>query len=405
MKQTRKDFPIFNNHHHLVYLDNAATTQKPQIVIDTIKKFYENSNANIHRGIYTLSQNATEQFEQTRQKIKTFINAQHASEIIFTSGTTEAINLVATGWAKKHLQKGDIVVLSEMEHNSNIIPWLHLRDEIGINVLFLPITTNFQLKYHLPFSQKIKKQIKLIAITHASNVLGTINPIKKMVDYFHKETPNAKILLDAAQSIAHIPMNVQHLDIDFLSFSSHKLFGPSGVGVLWGKQQIIETMDPLLFGSSMVTQVTQQKIFFADSPYKFEPGTQNIEGVVGLGKALDYLTIKGMEDIQTYERQLTEYALKQLHKIKQITLYGQATSTNRLGIFSFSIPPLHSHDVAEIFNREDIAVRSGHHCAHILMQRLQTREAIRASLAFYNTKKDIEALIAGIHTVCKVFSL
>lgn len=379
-----------------MYLDSAATSQKPRIVINAIKGFYEKHNANIHRGLYDLSQRTTELFEQTRKKVAEFIGGDDPREIIFTSNTTESINLVAEGWAKKFLKKDDIVVLSEMEHNSNVVPWLRLQEEIGIKLFFLSLTNDGRLDY-----SKIPEQAKLITLTHASNVLGTINPVSEL----RKFAPEAKILIDAAQSIPHLPIDINKLDCDFLVFSSHKLFGPSGVGVLWGKKQLLEQMDPLLVGSHMVKKVTKEKAVFADIPDRFESGTRNLEGVIGLGAAVDYLQEIGMKKIQQHEKELTKYALEKLQKISGLQLFGPRETKERLGIFSFSVGNVHPHDVAEILNRSQIAVRSGHHCAHVLMQSLGVPATVRASFSIYNTKEDVDQLVAGIEKVKKTFKI
>jgi cysteine desulfurase/selenocysteine lyase len=384
------------NNSSLVYLDSAATAQKPQSVIDAVKNFYEKYNSNIHRGLYDLSQTATDLFENTRKKVADFIGADDSAEIIFTSNTTESINLVASGWAKKFLKKGDVVVLSEMEHNSNIVPWIRLREELKITLIFLSVTNDGRLDF-----SKIPPETKFIALTHASNVLGTINPIETL----RKFAPNAKILIDAAQSIPHLPIDVKALDCDFLVFSSHKMFGPSGVGVLWGKKELLETMNPLVVGSHMVKKVTKEKALFADIPDRFEPGTRNLEGVIGLGAAIDFIQKIGIKNIQQHEKELTTSALEKLQAINGLHVFGPQDTENRLGIFSFSIGHVHPHDVAEILNRSGIAVRSGHHCAHILMQSLGVSATIRASFSIYNTKEDVDKLVIGIEEVKNVFSM
>ncbi len=427
MKNIKKDFPILENYPDLVYLDSSATSQKPHVVIDAVRNFYEKNNANIHRGIYDLSQNATEMFENTRKKIANFIGASTDNEIIFTSSTTDAINLVAYGWARKNLKQGDIIVLSEMEHHSNIVPWMRLRDEIGVEIVFLPIDPKGRLDYASssfwqatlgarPESQNERdagqasmtllfKRIKLIALTHVSNVLGTINPIAEIVSYFKQNGSDAKVLVDAAQSLPHLPIDVKKLDCDFLAFSSHKMLGPSGVGVLWAKKALLEEMDPLLVGSHMIKKVTKNTVSYADIPEKFEPGTRNIEGVIGLGVAIDYLQTIGMDEIAKHEKELTEYALEMFAKQTDVTLFGPATSENRIGVFSFAVGNVHPHDTAEILNRSQIAVRSGHHCAQPLMQCLGVSGTTRASLYIYNTKKDIDTLIIGIEEVKKTFKI
>lgn len=406
----KQDFPIFTHHPDLVYLDSSATSQKPQVVIDAVRRFYETQTANIHRGIYDLSNEATEAFETARKKVGTFIGASSADEIIFTSGATESINMVAFGWAKKYLKKGDIVVISEMEHHSNIIPWLRLQEEIGIKLVFLPVTDDGVLEYKAFDTPDTSDtldtlKIKLISLTHVSNVLGTINPLETIIPYFRNIAPDAKIMIDAAQSVSHLPIDVKRLDCDFLAFSSHKMFGPSGVGVLWGKKTLLEAMDPMLVGSHMIKKVTKEKAAWAALPDRFEAGTRNIEGVIGLGAAVDFISKIGMETFTKENNKLTTYALKKLQAVSGITIHGPKTVENRLGIFSFSVDTVHPHDVAEILNRHHIAVRSGHHCAQVLMDRLGVSGTTRASLSMYNTEKDIDLLVEGIEAVKRIFSI
>lgn len=403
MKNVKQDFPIFQNHPKLVYLDSSATSQKPQPVIDAVTKFYEFSNSNIHRGIYDLSQQATDMFENLRKKVADFIGASSEKEVIFTSSTTESINVVAEGFAKKFLKPGDIIVLSEMEHHSNIVPWMNLKNKIGIEVIFLPITSEGRLDYK-KFSGDFSK-VKLIALTHVSNVLGTINPIAEIVEYFKQNGSDAKVFIDAAQSIPHLAIDVKKLYCDFLAFSSHKMLGPSGVGVLFSKKELLEFMDPLFVGSHMIKKVTKDSVSYADIPEKFESGTRNIEGVIGLGAAIDYLQSIGMEEIEKYEKGLTEYALEMFAQQNAVTLFGPKTAENRIGVFSFAIGNVHPHDTAEILNRSHIAVRSGHHCAQPLMQCLGVSGTTRASLYIYNSKQDIDMLMQGIDLVNKTFKI
>lgn len=404
MKNIKRDFPIFAKNPKLVFLDSAATSQKPQIVIDTVSEVYKKYNSNIHRAVYDLSQMATDAFENARAKVAKFINANDSSEIIFTNNASEAINLVAYGWAEKFLKKGDVIVTTEMEHHSNIVPWLRLREKIGIKIIFLPITKDYRLDYK-NFDKKLAAKIKLVAITNASNVLGTINPLNEIIPYFQKIAPKAKILIDAAQSIPHLPVNVKKLTCDFLAFSSHKMLGPSGVGVLYAKKQILEDMDPMLSGGHMIKKVTKEFATWADVPDKFETGTRNIEGVIGFGAAIDYLQRVGMKNIEKYENQLTAYALKKLNKIKNFKLFGPKDAKNRLGVFAFAIGDVHTHDAAEILNRSHVAVRSGHHCAQLLLEYFGAMGTTRASLYLYNTKEDIDKLIEGIEDVKRVFHI
>jgi len=394
------DFPIFKNNPELVYLDSAATSQKPETVTNAVRDFYEKYNSNIHRGIYTLSQTATDMYENAREKVAKFINANSKEEIVFTKNTNESINLAAVGWAKKFLKKGDIVVLSEMEHHANIVPWLRLKKEIGIEIAYLSIDKDFKLNF---FYLKEIKKIKFVALTHASNVLGTVNPIKEIIAYFKTKNPDIKFLIDAAQSVPHLQTDVQELGCDFLAFSSHKMLGPSGVGILWAKKELLLQMDPLLVGSHMINTVTKENVIWADIPDKFEVGTANIEGVIGLSAAIDYLTAIGMKNIEIYEKELTSYALEKFNKSNDVKLFGPKNLESRIGVFSFAIGNVHGHDAAEILNRKHIAVRSGHHCAQPLMKVLGVSSTARASLYLYNTKEDIDKLFDGIEEVKKVF--
>lgn len=397
----KSDFPIFTAHPDLVYLDSAATSQKPQPVIDAVTDFYTQANANIHRGIYDLSQQATKAFEDVRQKTARFIGAAEPSEIIFAANATEAINYVAYGWTRKNLKRGDIIVTSVMEHHSNFVPWLKLKEELGIELVTLPIDQEYRLDYKidLDFSR-----VKLIALTHASNVLGTINPIADILAYFKQRGASAKLLVDAAQTAPHIPVDVKKLGADFLVFSAHKMLGPTGVGVLYAKKDLLDAMAPLITGSHMIESVTSDQATWAQAPDKFEPGTRNIEGVIGLGAAIDYLTGTDMSKIEAHERNLTAYALEQF-SARGVKLFGPRGSKERLGVFSFAIDNIHPHDVAEILNRSGVAVRAGHHCAQPLMQALKVTGTTRASTYLYSTREDIDKLMNGIDEVKKVFNV
>lgn len=400
----KKDFPIFQTYPEFVYLDSAATSQKPQTVIDAVSDFYISKNANIHRGIYRLADAATNAYEQTRIKVSKFINAESEKEIIFTGNTNQSINLVVQGWAKKFLKEGDIIVISEMEHHANIVPWLRLQQEIGIKVFFLPITSDYRLDYTKILDADVKK-IKLVALSHASNVLGTINPIEEIVVFFKKNAMHAKILIDAAQSVPHFPVDVQELGIDFLAFSSHKMLGSSGVGVLWAKAELLEQMDPVFVGSHMVKKVTKDDFSFVNLPDTFEVGTGNLEGVVGLGSAIDYLEKIGFENIYNQEQELINYVLERFKTVPYIKLYGAQNDDNRLGIFSFNIQSAHPHDIAQIMDSFGICIRSGHHCAQPLMQVLGVNATARASFYIYNTKEDVDRLLEGITLVKKTLKI
>lgn len=395
----KKDFPIFKNYQELTYLDSAATSQKPQIVIDTVTEFYIKKNANIHRGIYKLAEEATATYEATRDVVARFIGAKSRNEIIFTSNTNQSINYVAEGWARKFLKKGDVVVLTEMEHHANLVPWLRLKDEIGIEIVFLPINEEGRLIISVPAN------VKLLALTHISNVLGTINPIDDIIRQFKKRNPEIKVLIDAAQSIAHLPIDVQTLDCDFLTFSAHKMFGPSGVGVLWARQALLENMNPVIVGSHMIKTVTKEKVVYADVPEKFEAGTGNLEGVAGLRAAVAYIQKSGFETIMKHDAALTAYGLEKLTSLPYLKLHGPKTSENRIGIFSFEIPGIHPHDIAQVLDSHNVAIRSGHHCCQVLMKRLGVPATARASVSLYTTKEDIDRLVDGLAAVKKTFNL
>ena len=401
MKNYKADFPIFADHPDLVYLDSAATAQKPQAVIDAVNRLYAHSNASIHRGMYDLSQDATDQFEAVRGKVAKFIGAASPDEIVFTSGTTESMNMIAYGWARQNLKRGDIIVLTDMEHHANIVPWQILRSEIGVELYFIPLGDDYRLDY-LQAAGLDMSRVKLITLTHASNVLGTVNSITEIAEYFKSNGADFKLAVDIAQSVPHLPVNVQDWDADFVSFSSHKMCGPSGVGALYGKRDLLEEMTPLLSGGHMIDRVTREGFTLAGAPDRLEPGTRNIEGTIGLGAAIDYLQGVGMENLEKYERDLTSYALKKFQGNKNVRLFGPATSHDRLAVFSFEIPGVHSHDAADILNRSHVAVRAGHHCAQPLMQCMGVAGTTRASLYLYNTKADIDALFDGISSVQRI---
>lgn len=402
----KKDFPIFTNRPKLIYLDNAATTQKPQQVIDAVINFYTEYNSNVHRGVYDLSFEATEIYDGARKKIADFINAKNSSEIVFTGNTTEAINLVSLGYARKNLKKDDIVVLTEMEHHSNIVPWIRLKKEIGIKIFYLPIDRDFRLDYKALFRGNLNlKKVKIISLTHASNVLGTINPLEEIIPILKKKCINAKFLIDSAQSIAHIKIDVQKLGCDFMAFSAHKMYGPSGVGALWAKQELLEEIEPIFSGGNMIEAVTKEKATFTSPPEKFEAGTGKLEAVTGFGAAVDYINSIGFKNIGLLDQELTKYGIREFNKIKNIEFYGSKESKNRLPIFAFNISGIHPHDVSEILNRRKICVRTGHHCAQILLQTLNTSSTLRASFSIYNSTEDIDQLMKGIEVVKKIFKI
>lgn len=403
MKNIKTDFPIFKTYPKLVYLDSASTSQKPAVVIEAVEQFYKSSNSNVHRGIYDLSQKATEVYESSRKKIADFIGAK-PEEIIFTGNTTEAINLAAFGYFKKHLKKGDIVVLSEMEHHSNIVPWLALKDELGIKLFYLPLKKDFTLDYKLLFSSALDlKKVKLISLVHASNVLGTVNPLEKIIPEVRKKCVNAKILIDAAQSISHIKIDIKTMDCDFLAFSSHKMFGPAGLGILYVKEGLLEEMDPLFYGGHMITSVTKNGAEFSKTLAKFEAGTGRLESVAGLGAAIDYINDIGFEKIYELDLLLTSYAFDKLLSLDFVEMY--ASGKDMLPVFSFTVKGLHPHDVSEILNRRQIAVRAGHHCAQPLMEILKTQGTVRASFSLYNTSEDVDLFVEGLKDVKKIFKI
>lgn len=391
-------FPIFNHHQRLVYLDSAATTQKPQCVIDAEMQFYTHNNANIHRGIYQLSERATHAYEQAREKVAHFINAKKSSDIIFTRGTTESINLVAQCFGLPNLRKDDEIILSVMEHHSNIVPWQRVCEETGARLNIIPLTESNTLDVE-KFEKAFNSKTKLVAMTHVSNVLGVINPVKKIIDVAHQH--NVPVLLDGAQAVAHLPVDVQALDCDFYAFSSHKLYGPTGVGVLYAKTQYLESMPPYQTGGDMIRYVTFDKTEFNVPPQKFEAGTPNMAGVVGLGAAIDFVTQIGFDAIQAHEKELLKAATEALQQFPETKIYG--TSVDKLGVIAFGFADIHPHDIATILDQSHIAVRAGHHCAMPLMDYLKVPALSRVSFGLYNELSDVDALVDGLKMVRKVF--
>jgi len=399
----REDFPILKetiNGKPLVYLDNAATTQKPIAVIDAISQYYKHYNANIHRSIHTLGAKATEAYEDVRGKVARFINTPDPSCIIFTKSTTESINLVSYSWGRKFLKEGDEVILTLMEHHSNIVPWQILAKEKNLKLKFVPLKEDGTLDLET-FKNLLTEKTKLVAITYVSNVLGTINPIKEIIKISHNI--GAIVLVDGAQSVPSIPMDIQDLDADFLAFSAHKMLGPTGVGILYGKKELLEMMDPFLGGGDMIKKVWKDHAIWADIPFKFEGGTPNIAGVIGFGKAIEYLEEVGIEEIFNHEKSLVSYAIKRLLELDGIRIYGPIDDKLRLNIISFNYREIHPHDVATILDREGIAIRAGHHCAQPLMDYLGVSATCRVSVYLYNTKEEIDILIEGLRKVDKVF--
>lgn len=401
IEKVRADFPILKqiaHQHPLVYLDNAATTQKPECVLSALDRYYRAENANIHRGIHLFSERATKAFEGVREKIKNFINAKQAREIIFVRGTTEAINLVAQSYARPQLQAGDEIVITAMEHHSNIVPWQLVCEQTGATLKVAPMNHSGEVILE-EYQRLLTARTKLVAVVHVSNALGTINPVRDMIELAHRQ--GIPVLLDGAQAIAHTPIDVQHLGCDFYAFSGHKLYGPTGIGVLYGKAELLQAMPPYHGGGDMISQVSFSKTTYKDIPYKFEAGTPHIAGVIGLGAAIDYLSQLGLNRIAAYERELLTYATEAAQQIPGLTLIG--TAKHKSGILSFTLANAHPHDIGTILDHQGIAIRAGHHCAMPVMDFFQVPATARASFAFYNTKAEIDLLIAGLKKVQEIF--
>lgn len=397
----RQDFPILHQFVHgkpLVYLDNAATTQKPKAVIEAISRYYEQDNANVHRGVHTLSQRATDAHENARAIVRRFLNASSDKEIIFVRGATEAINLVAQTWGRANLQAGDEVLITAMEHHANIVPWQMLRDQLGVVLKVAPMDDKGELLME-SFAHLIGPRTKLLAVSHMSNALGTLNPVKRMVDLAHAH--GIPVLLDGAQAVPHTVVDVQALDCDFYVFSGHKLYGPTGIGVLYGKQALLEAMPPYQGGGDMIRRVTFEKTEYAGLPFKFEAGTPHIAGAIGLGAAIEYLQSIGMDAIAAHEHRLLQYATGLALEIPGLRIIG--TAAEKGGILSFTLGRIHPHDMGTILDHCGIAIRAGHHCAMPVMDFFGVPATTRASFALYNTEAEVDALIAGIREVIKVF--
>ena len=398
----REDFPILRqtvNDKPLVYLDNAATSQKPQAVIDALVNYYMTENSNVHRGVHTLSQRATDSYEEARVKVQQFLNAADDKEVIFVRGTTEGINLVAQTYGRENVGPGDEIIISAMEHHSNIVPWQILCEEKGARLKVVPINDDGELLLD-EFENLLSPRTKLVSIVHQSNALGTINPVEQIVELAHAR--GIPVLLDGAQAVAHVPIDVQKIGCDFYAFSGHKLYGPTGVGALYGRADLLDTMPPYQGGGEMIRSVSFEKTLYNVIPAKFEAGTQNIAGSVGLGAAIDYVNGLGIENIAAYENELLAYGTEKLAEIEPVRLIG--TARNKGSILSFVMEMAHPHDVGTILDSEGIAVRTGHHCAQPLMDRYGVPATVRASLAFYNTKEEIDTLVKGIDRVIEVFS-
>jgi cysteine desulfurase/selenocysteine lyase len=396
----RHQFPLLHervNGKQLVYLDNAATSQKPQVVIDTIMRYYQSENSNIHRGVHYLSEKATQAYEKARVKVKDFLNAVHREEIIFVRGTTEGINLVAQSYGRKNLKEGDEVLISAMEHHSNIVPWQILCEEKGATLHVIPMNDSGELLLE-EYEKLLTARTRIVAITHVSNALGTINPIKQMIASAHRH--GIPVLVDGAQAVPHMKVDVQDLGCDFYTFSSHKMFGPTGVGVLFGRKKLLEAMSPYQSGGDMIKSVTFEKTIYNDLPYKFEAGTPNIAGGLGLGAAIDYVHMLDLKAIGEYEHELLTYGTDKLSAIPGVRIIG--TAKEKAAVLSFVIEGIHPHDIGTILDAEGIAIRTGHHCAQPVMLRFGVPATARASFAFYNTKDEVDALVKGIYKVKEI---
>ena len=398
------DFPILQhkiNGERLAYLDNAATTQMPQPILDKIQNFYQTKNANVHRGVYTLAQEATEAYEQARQKVQHFIHAAHANEIVFTHGTTESLNLIVHSYGEQYLNAGDEIVLSVMEHHSNLVPWQQLALKKGIKLNYINLTKDHELDL-VELQQKITNKTKVVALCHVSNVLGVINPIEQIAHWAHQK--GAILVVDGAQAIPHTCVDVQKLDVDFYAFSGHKMLAPTGIGVLYGKHELLEQLKPWQYGGEMINHVGLYQSSWADLPAKLEAGTPNIIGALGLGWAIDYLQQLGMSQIADYEQKLLAYLLPRLKEIPGITIYGPQQSQLASGIVSFNLQGIHPHDVATALDQEGVEVRAGHHCAQPLMQTLGINASVRVSIYLYNTLADIKQLLTALQETREFFT-
>ena len=395
----KDEFPILQE-RKISYLDSGATTQKPQCVIDAIESYYKECNANPHRGAYSLSIEATEKYESTREKIAKFINTRNREEIIFSKNATESLNLIAYSYGLDNLKKDDEVVLSIMEHHSNLVPWQYVTKKTNSKLKFMYINKDYELSKE-EIESKITDKTKVVGITHVSNVLGTINNVKKIIKYAHKK--GAVVIVDASQSIPHMKIDVQDLDADFLVFSGHKMFAPLGIGVLYGKKELLNKMTPFLMGGDMIEYVYEQNTTFAPLPNKFEAGTQNVEGVIGLGAAIDYIQKIGYDEITKIENEVVIYAKKELSKLKFLTLYMTPNRQNHSSVISFNIKGVHPHDVASILDSENVCVRSGNHCAQPLLRYLGIDSTCRASFYFYNTKQDVDKLVKALNKAYSIF--
>ena len=401
IKKIRSDFPTLHQMVHdapLVYFDNGATTQKPDAVIERVQRYYENENANVHRGVHYLSQQATDMHEAARETVRDFIGAASTREIIFTKGTTESINLVAAGFAKRFLNEGDEIIVSEMEHHANIVPWQIACEDRGAKLKVIPVFDDGSLDME-SYKKLLSERVKLVAVAHISNVTGVINPVKEIIELAHQK--DIPVLIDGAQGVSHTQVNVQNLDCEFYAFSGHKLFAPMGIGVLYGKEEWLEKLPPYQSGGEMIDQVSFEKTTFNELPFRFEAGTPNVAGAVGLAAAIDYITDIGLDEIEAHERDLLLYGTEQLQKIEGLRIIG--THANKASVISFVFDDIHPYDAGTILDQLGIAVRTGNHCAQPLMQRFGISGTIRAAFAFYNTRDEIDMLVKALNRIRQMF--
>jgi len=407
IENIRKDFPILQRKVHtgkpLVYFDNAATSQKPIQVIDAIRNYYLNYNSNIHRAVHQLAEESTAAFELTRDKVAKFINAKNREEVVFVRGTTEAINLIAYSWGRQNVQRDDIVVPTEYEHHSNIVPWQLLTKEKQAKLRYIGVDDKGELILDQLDEYLDTGRVKLVTVSHMSNVLGTISPMEEIIRRCHKK--GVKVLVDAAQSVPHMKADVQKLDCDFFVFSAHKMLGPTGVGVLWARKEILDSMPPFHGGGDMIREVHKYETTWNDLPFKFEAGTPNIADVIGFSAAIDYLNAIGMDKVREHEVELTKYALEKISAVKGIILYGTPDISKRGGVISFNLGDIHPHDLATIIDEDGVAVRSGHHCAQVLMERLEVAATSRASFYIYNTKEEVDVFIRSLNRARELFRI
>lgn len=407
IQKIRQDFPILSRKvsggKPLIYLDNAATTQKPLSVINAIHDYYMNYNSNIHRAVHQLAEEATAAFELTRTKVAKFINARSTDEIIFTRNATEAINLVSYSWGRKNIGKDDRIVITEIEHHSNIVPWQILTGEKGARLEYIGVDDAGYLKMDEYRKYLDSNSVKLVSVSQMSNVLGTIVPVREMIRMAHEK--GIPVLVDGAQSVPHMPVDVQSLDCDFMAFSAHKMLGPTGVGILYVKKEILESMPPFLGGGDMIKEVHKYETRYNDLPFKFEGGTPNIADVIGFSAAIDYLDNIGMQRVREHEIEITDYAINKVSAVKGVTVYGPRKASDRGGVLSFNIGDIHPHDLATIMNDHGIAIRSGHHCAQVLMERLDVAATSRASFYIYNTREEVDALVSALDDAKRTFRI